>query len=85
MTANDQTPVIAPLDPSVDHVRGPAGSPLILEYGDYECPYSRQAFREIERIEKRLNARTRARRFVRSSMSNGEFRAACVSLSAIFR
>ena len=24
---------------------------LILEYGDYECPYSRQAFRAIERVE----------------------------------
>ena len=25
---------------------------LILEYGDYECPYSRQAFHEIERVER---------------------------------
>jgi protein-disulfide isomerase len=43
------------IDGEVDHVRGPAGARLILEYGDYECPYSRQAFREIERIEKRLS------------------------------
>jgi protein-disulfide isomerase len=35
-------------------VRGPGGARLILEYGDYECPYSRQAFREIERVERRL-------------------------------
>jgi protein-disulfide isomerase len=27
---------------------------LILEYGDYECPYSRQAYREIEKVEHRL-------------------------------
>jgi protein-disulfide isomerase len=27
---------------------------VILEYGDYECPYSRQAFREIERLEGEL-------------------------------
>jgi protein-disulfide isomerase len=27
---------------------------LIIEYGDYECPYSRRAFREIERVERRL-------------------------------
>jgi protein-disulfide isomerase len=27
---------------------------VILEYSDYECPYSRQAFREIERVERRL-------------------------------
>jgi protein-disulfide isomerase len=39
------------LDESVDHVRGPSEGHLIVEYGDYECPYSRQAFREIQRLE----------------------------------
>jgi protein-disulfide isomerase len=43
-----------PLDEAVDHVRGPAVGPLILEYGDYECPYSRAAFRGIEQVEKKL-------------------------------
>jgi protein-disulfide isomerase len=43
-----------PLDEAVDHVRGGAGSRLIVEYGDYECPYSRQAFREIEHVEREL-------------------------------
>jgi protein-disulfide isomerase len=38
----------------VDHVRGPASSPVIVEYGDHECPYSRQAYREIERVETEL-------------------------------
>ena len=42
------------IDPLVDHVRGPEAAPLLVEYGDYECPYSRQAFREIERAERRL-------------------------------
>jgi protein-disulfide isomerase len=42
---------IDPLDEAVDHVRGPAGAVVILEYGDYECPYSRQAYRSIQRIE----------------------------------
>ena len=42
------------LDDAADHVRGPAGTRLILEYGDYECPYSRRAFREIERVERRF-------------------------------
>jgi protein-disulfide isomerase len=42
-----------PLD-DVDHVRGAAAGRLLVEYGDYECPYSRQAFREIERVERRL-------------------------------
>jgi protein-disulfide isomerase len=41
-----------PLDEAVDHVRGASAGALILEYGDYECPYSRQAFRAIERIER---------------------------------
>ena len=43
--------VIEPLDEAVDHVRGAAGETVILEYGDYECPYSRRAFREIERLD----------------------------------
>ena len=43
-----------PLDPAVDHVRGSSAGRLIVEYGDYECPYSRQALREIERLERRL-------------------------------
>ena len=42
---------IEPLDETLDHVRGPADAPVILEYGDYECPYSRRAFRAIERVE----------------------------------
>ncbi len=44
--------VVAALEDGIDHVRGPAAAPVILEYGDYECPYSRQAFREIERLER---------------------------------
>jgi protein-disulfide isomerase len=45
---------VEPLDEHVDHVRGPVEAPLILEYGDYECPYSRQAYRVIERVEREL-------------------------------
>jgi len=45
--------VIEPLDDAVDHVRGPASGRVIVEYGDYECPYSRRAFREIQRVERR--------------------------------
>ena len=43
-----------PLDDSVDHVRGGSAGRVIVEYGDYECPYSRKAFREIERVESEL-------------------------------
>ncbi|HYY20512.1 MAG TPA: DsbA family protein [Thermoleophilaceae bacterium] len=46
--------VVEPLDEGVDHVRGPTSARLILEYGDYECPYSRRAYREIERVEAQL-------------------------------
>jgi protein-disulfide isomerase len=44
-------PTLQPLDEAVDHVRGSPAGRVILEYGDYECPYSRQAFRAIERVE----------------------------------
>jgi protein-disulfide isomerase len=44
---------ISELEEGIDHVRGPAAAPVVLEYGDYECPYSRQAFRAIERLERR--------------------------------
>jgi protein-disulfide isomerase len=42
------------IEPLVDHVRGPEAAPILIEYGDYECPYSRRAFREIARVERRL-------------------------------
>jgi protein-disulfide isomerase len=42
---------VAPLDEAVDHVRGGRAGKLILEYGDFECPYSRQAYREIQKVE----------------------------------
>jgi hypothetical protein len=41
-------PALEPVDAAVDHVRGSPAGRLIVEYGDYECPYSRQAFRQIE-------------------------------------
>jgi protein-disulfide isomerase len=44
-----------PLDDKVDHVRGPADARLLVEYGDFDCPYSRQAFRQIERVERELS------------------------------
>jgi Na+:H+ antiporter, NhaA family len=50
---------MAPLDDTVDHVRGGPAGRLILECGDYECPYSRRAFREVERVEAQLGDRVR--------------------------
>ena len=57
-----QTPgsvLVAPLEAGIDHVRGPDIAAVILEYGDYECPYSRQAFRAIEYVEQELSGRVR--------------------------
>jgi hypothetical protein len=31
---------------------------VILEYGDYECPYSRLAFREIERVDRAIKRKS---------------------------
>src|SRR5215470_11801585 len=59
MAVADPQPMVEPLEEGVDHVRGKAGAPVILEYGDYECPYSRQAFRAIERVERELSGRVR--------------------------
>jgi protein-disulfide isomerase len=45
---------VTELDPQLEHVRGGVSGRLLVEYGDYECPYSRQAYREIQRLEHEL-------------------------------
>jgi protein-disulfide isomerase len=52
-------PILEPLDASVDHIRGPKPGRLVLEYGDYECPYSRMAYRQIQRVERKLDGGVR--------------------------
>lgn len=59
MSAEELQSVIEPLDEVVDHVRGPGGARLIVEYGDYECAYSRAAYRSIEHIEAQLPGQIR--------------------------
>ena len=51
----ERQPTVELLDGVFDHVRGPAAGRVILEYGDYECPFSRQAFRAIEHVEQELS------------------------------
>ena len=58
-TPEDRQVTLAPLDENVDHVRGAAAGHLIIEYGDYECPYSRQAFHAIEQVERQLGGTMR--------------------------
>jgi formate-nitrite transporter family protein len=55
----DLARTLAQLEAGIDHVRGPDSAPVILEYGDYECPYSRAAFRSIERVERELGGGVR--------------------------
>jgi hypothetical protein len=52
MASTDRAPMVEPLDEHIDHVRGEADASVILEYGDYECPYSRQTSRASERVER---------------------------------
>ena len=39
----------APVD-AVDHVRGVSGGPQLVVYGDFECPYTAAAMRDIDRL-----------------------------------
>jgi protein-disulfide isomerase len=46
----------SPIDEQRDHLRGgrPPAAVVLVEYGDYECPYSRAAYRSIQQIERRM-------------------------------
>ena len=53
----DLTP---PVDLDRDHWRGGEGAVVTLvEYGDYQCPYSRMAFRVIQRLKSQLGGQLR--------------------------
>jgi protein-disulfide isomerase len=58
-TPDDRQFALAPLDEQADHVRGSPGGRLIIEYGDYECPYSRQAFHATEQVQRQLGGNMR--------------------------
>jgi protein-disulfide isomerase len=43
-----------------DHVQGRADAPVTLvEYGDFECPYCRQAYPIVKEVQSRVGARLR--------------------------
>jgi protein-disulfide isomerase len=58
-TSDGRELALSPLDEKADHVRGSPAGHLIIEYGDYECPYSRQAFHAIEQVEQQLGGNMR--------------------------
>jgi len=76
---------VEPIDDAIDHVRGvSAAAHLILEYGDYECPYARKAYREIQRVETRLGDRLRFafRHFPLTEIHPHALAAACAAEAA---
>jgi protein-disulfide isomerase len=57
-------PIVEDITPGVDldrdHWRGGAHAAVTLvAYGDYQCPYSRKAFRVIQRLEQQLGGQLR--------------------------
>lgn len=46
MSELGSAPVPEPVED--DHVRGPAGGPLVIEYADFECPYCAALDRRID-------------------------------------
>ncbi|WP_320670621.1 Na+/H+ antiporter NhaA [Patulibacter defluvii] len=48
------------VDPATDHVRGTLDAPLtLLEYGDLECPYCRDAWTVVERLQEQFGDQLR--------------------------
>ncbi|MBE2320291.1 Na+/H+ antiporter NhaA [Solirubrobacter sp. CPCC 204708] len=59
----DDAPIMVldrPVDPAVDHIRGPVDAPLeLVEYGDFECPFCGRATGAVEELRERLGDRLR--------------------------
>jgi protein-disulfide isomerase len=61
MDIEQRSSLAVPVDERRDHVRGGAapGAVTLVVYGDYECPYTRAAYRSTQQIEGRLGERMR--------------------------
>lgn len=47
--------LIVPPDMRRDHIIGPEDAPVtMVEYGDYQCPYCGDAYRQVERVRDRV-------------------------------
>ena len=40
-----------------DHTKSAMNAPILVEYGDYECPYTGRAYPIVKEIQKRLGDR----------------------------
>ena len=50
--------LITPVNIGTDHIRGSVDAPIsIVEYGDYECPYTGMAYPIVKEIVKQFNAK----------------------------
>jgi protein-disulfide isomerase len=48
---------MAPVNIETDHIRGSIDAPIsIVEYGDYECPYTGIAYPIVKKIMKKFKA-----------------------------
>jgi protein-disulfide isomerase len=61
-----------------DHVRGPAGAPVVIEYADFECPYCAALEREL----RALPVRVAFRHFPVRSSHPRAWAAACAAEAA---
>jgi protein-disulfide isomerase len=65
-----------------DHVRGPQDAPLLIEYGDFECPYCAILHVRLERLSERAQFRHVFRHFPVRSAHPRSMAAACASEAA---
>src|ERR1700761_5320437 len=68
-----------------DHVRGPAGAPLLIEYADLECPYCAMFHARLREAEARTPLRHVFRHFPVRSAHPRAWAAACAAEAAALR
>ena len=55
-TKNSSKKLILPVNIGTDHIRGSINAPItIVEYGDYECPYTAMAYPVVKEIMRRFD------------------------------
>jgi protein-disulfide isomerase len=71
-----------PAPDAEDHIRGPANAPLLIEYGDFECPYCAILHVRLEQHSERARLRHVFRHFPVRSAHPRSMAAACASEAA---